>query len=90
MFFLSVSALGSHPLQKYSVSRGKQTECIYFKPQREDEAAIKARIEEKIEKNDLDTIPNLQRKLLRNSRKFSSKLCLDYLYTALVLSLSEL
>jgi hypothetical protein len=48
MFFLSVSALGAHPLQKYSVSKGKQTECFYYKPQREDETTIRNRIEEKI------------------------------------------
>lgn len=36
MFFLSVGALGAHPLQKYSVSKGKQTEVLYFKPQRDD------------------------------------------------------
>lgn len=90
MFFLSVSALGAYPLQKYSVSKGKQTECLYYKPQREDDNAIKVKIEEKIEKSDFDAIPNLQRKLVKSTKRFSNKLCLDYLYTALYLSLSEL
>lgn len=43
-----------------------------------------------MEKGDWEAIPALQRKLVKSTRRFSSKLCLDYLYTALVLSLSEL
>jgi hypothetical protein len=35
-------------------------------------------------------VPALQRKLVTNSKKFSNKLCLDYLYTAAVLTLGQL
>jgi hypothetical protein len=90
MFFLSASALGARPLQKYSVSKGKQTECFYFRPQREDETALKTKIEEKIEKSDFEGVPVLQRKLVNSSKKFSNKVCLDYLYTVAVLTLSQL
>lgn len=90
MFFLSASVVGAHPLQKYSVSKGKQTECLYFRPLREDEAALRAKIEEKVERADFDAVPALQRKLVGSLRRFSSKVCLDYLYTALVVCLGEL
>lgn len=44
MFFLSSLAQGTKQLQKYSVSKGRQTECLYFRPHCDDEAALKAKI----------------------------------------------
>jgi hypothetical protein len=44
MFFLSSVAQGNKQLQKYSVSKGKQTEYLYFRPHHDDETAIKANI----------------------------------------------
>ena len=90
MFFLSSCALAARPLQKYSVSKGKQTECFYFRPLREDEAALRTKIEEKIEKGDFDGVPVLQRKLVSSSKKFSNKICLEYLYTVAILTLGQL
>lgn len=90
MFFLSSLSQGTKQLQKYSVSKGKQTECLYFKSHRDDEAVLKAKIQEKAEMGDFESIPALQRKLITSAIKFSNKICLDYLYTVMVLILSEL
>lgn len=90
MFFLSVNSMGLRPLQKFSASRGKQTEYLYFKQQNEDQTALKTKIQEKTEKGDFDALVNIQRKLIATTRQFSSKICLDYLYTVLILCLNQL
>ena len=36
MFFLAASSVSTIPLLKYSVSKGKQTECLYYKVQEDD------------------------------------------------------
>lgn len=90
IFFLSVNSMGPRALQKFSASRGKQTEYLYFKPQNEDQAVFKAKIHEKTEKGDFDALVNIQRKLISTTHQFSNKVCLDYLYTVLVLCLNQL
>lgn len=90
MFFLSVNSLGLRPLQKFSASRGKQTEYLYFKQQNEDQSVFKTKIQEKTEKGDYDALANLQRKLIATTRQFSNKICLDYLYTVLILCFKQL
>jgi hypothetical protein len=47
-----VTTLGASPLQKYSVSKDRQIEYLYFKSQQEDDISIQRCIEEKIVKKD--------------------------------------
>ena len=82
--------LGSYPLQKYSVSKAKFREYIYFRLQKEDEISLRKNIEERIEKRDYDLLASLQKRLLKNVDHFSNKVNLDYLYTLFALSFNAL
>lgn len=42
MFFLSISQLSSQSMKKYSISKGKSQEFIYYSPYKEDTAALKS------------------------------------------------
>ena len=48
MFFLSVSTLTKKPLKKYSVSKDKKLEFIYYSLHKEDLPALKLSLTEKI------------------------------------------
>lgn len=87
---MSVTTLGASPLQKYSVSKDRQIEYLYFKSQQEDDNSIQRCIEEKIVKKDYESLVNLQRRLFKSTKKYSHKVCLDYLYTLFILTLNEL
>jgi hypothetical protein len=89
MFFLSVSTLGRVPLQKYSVTKGRSIEFLYYETQKEDLGLVKRTLEEKIQKNELDSIVTLQKKLIKNG-SFSHLISLDYLYTLFILISGEL
>jgi hypothetical protein len=89
MFFLSLSSLTKEPLKKYSITKGKNLEFIYYTPYQEDTVAIKTVLLDKIEKKELESIVSLQRKLLKDCT-VCKKVCLDYLYTVAYLSLKQL
>jgi hypothetical protein len=48
MFFLSMTPLLKTPMKKYSISKGKNIEFIYFSPQKEDIGALKVLLLAKI------------------------------------------
>ena len=48
MFFLSLSSLSSEPLRKYSITKGKNMEFIYYTPYNEDIPALRTSLKDKI------------------------------------------
>ena len=50
MFFLSLSSLSTNPLKKYSITKGKSLEFIYYAPYVEDAQSLKVSLKDKIDK----------------------------------------
>ena len=50
MFFLSVSTLSAEPLKKYSITKDKNIEFMYYTPHKEDLSALKVSLLDNIEK----------------------------------------
>lgn len=48
MFFLSLFSLTGCPMKKYSVTKGKGLEFIYYTPRKEDLNALRALLQDKI------------------------------------------
>jgi len=62
---------------------------LYYNTQKEDLGLFKRTLEEKIQKNELDSIVTLQKKKIKNG-SFSHLISLDYLYTLFILISGEL